>query len=93
MHQTKANNTSFVLALGFAMGAIVALLVTPKSGDNMRKDLKDSFDKIKQRTKDASDTLQDTVADTAGQVESAVRRNRQHKDSQGDQGYNVAPMP
>ena len=94
MYSAKNSNAPFALLAGFVMGAVAALLVTPKTGEDMRKDLKEGFDKMKQRTKDASDTVRDQVADKADQVKSATRRNRQQKDDQTDQADDIiSPLP
>lgn len=94
MHDTKVHNAApLLLVTGFVIGAITALLITPKSGDDMRKNLKESIDNMKQRTKDSSSTVRDPVNDTTDQVKPAVRLDRPYKNEQQDQGDNIVPMP
>ncbi len=43
----KIGNFLFGLTAGFVCGAVAASLVTPKSGDEIRADLKNGIDEIK----------------------------------------------
>ena len=53
------------LMIGLGAGALVALLFAPKSGKQMRKDLRRRFD-------DARDTLQDWSEEASDRVQDAV---------------------
>ena len=53
------------LMIGLGAGALVALLLAPKSGKQMRKDLRRKFD-------DARDTLQDWSEEASDRVQDAV---------------------
>jgi len=53
------------LMIGLGAGALVALLLAPKSGKQMRKDLRRRFD-------DARDTLQDWSEEASDRVQDAV---------------------
>lgn len=53
------------LMIGLGAGALVALLLAPKSGKQMRKDLRRKFD-------DARDTLQDWSDEASDRVQDAV---------------------
>ena len=53
------------LMIGLGAGALVALLLAPKTGKQMRKDLRRKFD-------DARDTLQDWSDEASDRVQVAV---------------------
>ena len=53
------------LMIGLGAGALVALLLAPKTGKQMRKDLRRKFD-------DARDTLQDWSDEATDRVQDAV---------------------
>lgn len=53
------------LMIGLGAGALVALLLAPKSGKQMRKDIRRKFD-------DARDTLQDWSDEASDRVQDAV---------------------
>jgi gas vesicle protein len=56
------------LMIGLGAGALIALLLAPKSGKQMRKDLRRKYD-------DARDTLQDWSEDARERVSDAVDRS------------------
>jgi gas vesicle protein len=55
------------LMIGVGAGALVALLLAPKTGKQLRKDLRRGYD-------DARDTLQDWSEDAKEHVQDAVER-------------------
>ena len=55
------------LMIGLGAGALVALMLAPKTGRQMRKDLRRKFD-------DAKDSLQDWSEDARDRVQDAVER-------------------
>ncbi len=55
------------LMIGVGAGALVALLFAPKSGKQLRRDLRRGYD-------DARETLQDWSEDAKDQVQDAVER-------------------
>jgi gas vesicle protein len=55
------------LMIGLGAGALVALMLAPKTGRQMRKELKRKFD-------DAKDSLQDWSEDARDRVQDAVER-------------------
>ena len=61
------------LMIGLGTGALVALLLAPKSGKQMRKDLRQKFD-------DARDTLQDWSEEASDRVQDAVERSAEWAD-------------
>ena len=56
------------LMIGLGAGALIALLLAPKSGKQMRRDLRRKYD-------DARDTLQDWSEDARDRVSDAVDRS------------------
>jgi gas vesicle protein len=56
------------LMIGLGAGALVALLLAPKTGKQMRKDLRRKFD-------DARDTLQDWSEEAQDRVQDVVERS------------------
>jgi gas vesicle protein len=56
------------LMIGLGAGALVALLLAPKSGKQLRRDLRRKYD-------DARDTLQDWSDDASDKVQDAVERS------------------
>ena len=61
------------LMIGLGAGALVALLLAPKTGKQMRKDLRRRFD-------DARDTLQDWSDEASDRVQDAVERSAEWAD-------------
>lgn len=56
------------LMIGIGAGALIALLIAPKTGKQMRKDLRRKYD-------DARDTLQDWSEEAVDRVNDAVDRS------------------
>ncbi len=56
------------LMIGLGVGALTALLVAPKSGRQLRRDLRRRFD-------DARDTLEDWSEEASDRVQNAVDRS------------------
>lgn len=56
------------LMIGVGAGALIALLIAPKTGKQMRKDLRRKYD-------DARDTLQDWSEEAVDRVNDAVDRS------------------
>jgi gas vesicle protein len=56
------------LMIGLGAGALVALLLAPKSGKQLRRDLRKKYD-------DARDTLQDWSEEATDRVQDAVDRS------------------
>jgi gas vesicle protein len=56
------------LMIGLGAGALVALLLAPKTGKQMRKDLRRKYD-------DARDAIQDWSEDAKDRVQDAVERS------------------
>lgn len=56
------------LMIGLGAGALIGLLLAPKTGKQMRKDLRRKFD-------DAKDTLQDWSEEAQDRVQDAVERS------------------
>ena len=65
------------LMIGLGAGALVALLLAPKSGKQMRKDIRRKFD-------DARDTLNDWSEEASDRVQDAVERSAEWADELRD---------
>jgi gas vesicle protein len=61
------------LMIGLGAGALVALLLAPKTGKQMRRDLRRKFD-------DARDSLQDWSEEASDRVQDAVGRSAEWAD-------------
>lgn len=61
------------LMIGLGAGALIALFLAPKTGKQMRKDLRRKFD-------DARDTLQDWSDEASDRVQDAVERSAEWAD-------------
>lgn len=57
----EAMGTVGTLLFGAAIGAVVALLVTPKSGQELRKDLAREAERVSDRLSETSHELTETV--------------------------------
>lgn len=68
-HGQNTNAFGMVL-LGAAMGALAALLMAPKKGDDMRDDIKDRYYGMKTKTHDTIDTAKDKVRSTTDRFRS-----------------------
>ena len=68
-----------LVVLAAAVGALTALLVTPKSGREMREgvkrkslDLKDRLPKSRHEMNDAADTIKDKIADSKDKADESL---------------------
>jgi gas vesicle protein len=69
-HEDSENNVGTAitfLMIGLGAGALIGLLLAPKTGRQMRKELRRKLD-------DAKDSLQDWSDDARGRVQDAVER-------------------
>lgn len=62
------------LMIGLGAGALVALLLAPKSGRQMRKDLRRKIEDAKDSFQDWSDDARDRLSDARDKVQDAVDR-------------------
>lgn len=79
MRKNKGNLLLSVLA-GAAVGAITAMLFTPKSGKDLRKDIKGEANKALDTAEDYVDVAKEKGSDMLGTVEevgSDMKQNRQ----------------
>ncbi len=74
-YRPSGSNTMMIglalLVVGFAAGAIAAALITPKTGKQMRRDLKRKADDLRDRVEDWSEQASDWVdkgSDLAGKA-------------------------
>jgi gas vesicle protein len=65
------------LMIGVGAGALIALMLAPKTGKQMRKDLRRKYD-------DARDTLQDWTEDAMDRVNDVVERSADWADELRD---------
>lgn len=92
MHRTSeighdhASNTSFVSGLlcGAAIGAAAAMLLTPKTGSQVRETLSATASKLRRRAEQAADNAADAMGDMASRGESAMHEVRRTADHIGD---------
>ena len=66
--KSSAGTAVTFLMIGLGVGALVALLLAPKTGKQMRRDLRRSYD-------DARDTLQDWSEEAIDRVNDVVDRS------------------
>ena len=62
------------LLIGAAMGAMGALLLAPKSGKELRADLREGGQKLKERAVDESRAVRDQLKETAEDIQERGRR-------------------
>lgn len=65
--KSNAGTAITFLMIGLGAGALIALLLAPKSGKQMRRDLR-------KRVEDARDSLQDWTDDAKDRLQDAVER-------------------
>lgn len=92
MNDSKTSNAPMTLLAGFALGAVAAALVTPKSGDDMRKGLQERYGKLKQRAASKADEMKDMATSKADDVKSAVRKGSHQKDLPDNQNNDIPPI-
>ena len=63
------------LMIGVGAGALVALLLAPKSGKQMRRDLRRRVEGAREAIQDWSDEARDRVQDARDRVQDAVDRS------------------
>src|SRR6266436_2040049 len=66
--KSTAGTAVTFLMIGIGAGALIALLLAPKTGKQMRKELRRKYD-------DARDTLQDWSEDARDRVQDVVERS------------------
>ena len=72
--------------IGIGAGAIAALLLAPKSGEQMRRDLRRTYD-------DAREALEDLAAEAKERVDDAIERGSDWVDEVGETTRKrVAPL-
>lgn len=71
-HSNVGTAVTFLM-IGLGAGALLALMLAPKSGKQMRRDLRRKFD-------DARDTLQDWSEEASDRVQDAVGRSAEWAD-------------
>jgi len=74
------------LLIGIGAGAIAALLLAPKSGEQMRRDLRRTYD-------DAREALEDLAAEAKERVDDVIERGSDWVDEVGETTRKrVAPL-
>jgi gas vesicle protein len=63
------------LMIGVGAGALIALLFAPKTGKEMRKDIRRKFDDARETLEDWSEEAHDRIGDAVDKVSSAVDRS------------------
>jgi gas vesicle protein len=62
------------LLIGLGIGAVTALILAPKSGKHLRKDLKRGYDDARDTLQDWTDEAKDRVRDVKERVRDAAER-------------------
>src|SRR5207237_5982861 len=75
--KSTAGTAVTFLMIGIGAGALIALLLAPKTGKQMRKELRRKYD-------DARDTLQDWSEDARDRVNDAVDKSAEWAEELGD---------
>jgi gas vesicle protein len=63
------------LMIGVGAGALIALLFAPKTGKQMRKDIRRKFDDARETLEDWSEDAQDRIGEAVDKVSSAVDKS------------------
>ena len=63
------------LMIGVGVGALIALLFAPKTGKQMRRDIRRKFDDARETLEDWSEEAQERLGDAVDKVHSAVDRS------------------
>ncbi len=75
MKLTKKSSAFLIgLAAGSVIGSISALLFAPKSGKELRKDIRNGAGKISEATANTIDTVSETIFEVSKQVEDRTLR-------------------
>lgn len=77
MKEKSGSNIALVAMVSAAVGAIAALLFAPKSGEELRGDIKNKAREAKEKTKDKAREAKDKAADVK---DKAVNKARDAKD-------------
>lgn len=62
----------FAFLLGASLGVVAGMLLAPKSGEDLREDLRDRLNEGADRVRTASKTVARRAQEIAGQVEQSV---------------------
>jgi gas vesicle protein len=74
--ESKSNVGTAVtfLMIGIGAGALVALLLAPKTGKQMRRDLRRRIDDARESLEDFTEDAKDRIQDAKGKLQDAVER-------------------
>jgi gas vesicle protein len=88
MTESRQNNKSMLFIGGMLIGAVVAALFSPRSGEEMRKevkdkakDMKDKLESKKQEIKGKKDQAVDVAEDNLREAQSSTRGSSREKSS------------
>jgi gas vesicle protein len=73
--KSSAGTAITFLMIGVGAGALIALLFAPKTGKQMRKDIRRKFDDARETLEDWSEEAQERVQGAVDKVSSAVDRS------------------
>jgi gas vesicle protein len=82
MNDTKENNTPMIFMRGLILGAVLTALFSPRSGEDLRKNIKGKIDDMKEKAKEKSDQakekadeLKDKSKDVANEAADNANQN------------------
>jgi gas vesicle protein len=76
MNETRPTNTPVMFVMGLAIGMVVAALITPRNGDEMRRSIKNKVDTMKDKAKDKAIKTSEKTEEKMSDAISAVQKNR-----------------
>lgn len=79
MSENRGSTTlevTLALLLGGVIGAGIALLYAPQTGEETRKKLKETADKLKEQFKEKGDTVKEYTADVTSKVREFVEEKK-----------------
>src|SRR5206468_708323 len=66
------------ITIGFVVGASLALLFAPKSGADLRSDIGDAVDGLKDKAEQVLDDLQGSASDLVARSKSTIEKTREN---------------
>lgn len=87
---SQAMGTLGAMIFGATIGAIVALLMAPKSGVELRRDLKQGANQMSERVSEASQEVVDSVREKVSQIGRQAEKLGDKAESMGDRAKRAA---
>lgn len=81
MNDSRTDNTSMFFIAGMMFGITLTALLTPRSGEEIRENIRHKINDAKEITSDTADKVSNTVEDKSKEVKEALNITKDKMDS------------